>query len=227
MKRATLILVALGLCSGGVGQARGEFITFLFNTGVDSTGTPLSDGTVGDPHYLLTSVPLGSTTDTLIRTAAGFPINVYLGDDSKSAWIGPNNDYSFDSPTGLYDYRTTFDLSGLVPSTASILGQWAVDNEGIDILINGASTGNTIGTVGDPLGVSFNTWTSFDITGGFVEGVNTLDFLVYNDFGPTALRVEMTGTASTVPEPDTLTLCCSAIFGMAGFGWWRRKLASA
>lgn len=64
-------------------------IPSLFNTGVDASMTPLPDGTIGDPHYSLVSVP-GGTTDILVRTSAGgYPIPPYFGDDSSSAWIGP------------------------------------------------------------------------------------------------------------------------------------------
>ena len=191
-------------------------ITTLYNTGVNASGTPLADGTIGDPHYSLVSVPSGSTTDIRVRTSAGgYPIPPYIGDDSFSAWIGPNNDSMLDGPVGEYDYRTTFNLAGFNPATASITGQWSTDNEGVEILINGVATGNTI-----PNPTSYESFTSFAIGSGFVSGTNTLDFLVNNDGGPTALRVEMTGTATTVPEPASLALLGGALLG---FGAIRRR----
>lgn len=174
----------------------------VFNTGVDSSGTPLSDGTIGDPHYLLTLVPGGSTTDIRVRTSpGGFPIGPWLGDDSISAWIGPNNDGAVDGPVGNYDYQTTFNLTGFDPATALITGQWATDNPGLDILINGVSTGST--------SCCFTSWTGFSIGSGFIAGVNTLDFILQNQGGPTGLRVEMSGTAVDppgIPEPASLVL---------------------
>ena len=212
------VVVALGfamLVPAAVSHA--ALVTTLFNTGVNASGTPLSDGTVGDPHYSLVSVPTGSTTSILVRTSAGgYPIPPYVGDDSVSAWIGPNNDSILDGPVGQYDYQTTFNLAGFNPSTASITGQWSTDNEGVDILINGVSTGNTI-----PNPVSYESFTPFTIGSGFVSGINTLDFLVNNDGGPTALRVEMTATAAAVvPEPASLALLCSALLGL---GAMRRR----
>jgi hypothetical protein len=85
---------------------------------------------------------------------------------------------------------------------------WATDNPGLDILLNGISTGIT--------SVGFTSFTSFSIPQGspFQSGLNTLDFLVRNDGGPTGLRVEMTGQASPAGVPDsssTLTLLCIGI----------------
>ena len=198
------------LCFFG-NPAQATPITTLFNTGVDSSGTPRPDGTVGDLHYVLFSVP-GETSDIRIRTSVGgYPVPPYIGDNTLSAWIGPNNDASVSGPVGAYTYRTTFDLTGLNPSTAAITGHWSTDNNGLDILINGTSLGFTTSFTSFSDGFS-----PFSISSGFVSGVNTLDFVVNNGGGPTALRVQMTGTADTlppgVPEPATVILI---VLGMA------------
>ena len=158
-------------------------IDTLFNTGVDSAGAVLPDGTIGDPHYsLIPPVPTDSTAETRIRTSAGgFPIPPYIGDNTLSSWIGPNNDGELNGPSGTYTYRTTFDLTGFASNTASITGQWSTDDDGLDILINGTSLGYT--------NSSFSTFSQFLITSDFVSGINTLDFKVNNGGGPTALRV--------------------------------------
>jgi hypothetical protein len=226
MKYSFFILALLALVLGGAGPVMAGPIT-LFNTGVNALGTPLPDGTIGDPHFTMTP-PGGSTSTILVRTSAGgFPIPPYIGDDSLSAWIGPNNDTFVDGPAGTYTYHTTFSLAGLNPATASISGLWAVDNEGVSILLNGVSTGNSISTPGAEDPASFEIFHPFSITTGFVTGVNTLDFVVFNDGGPTALRVEMSGTAQSVPEPTSLTLLGIGIAGIAGYGWRRRKAATA
>jgi hypothetical protein len=193
----------------------------LFNTGVGGTGAPLADGSLSESHYSLVSVP-GGTTDIRVRTSVGgypvFPVGPWIGDNSTSAWIGPNNDAQVIGPVGNYDYQTTFNLTGLNPSTAQIIGQWSTDNQGSEILLNGVDTLNAI-NIGQ-----YTVWTSFSIATGFVSGVNTLDFIVNNAGGPTGLRVEMKGTAAvaSVPEPSTWAMM---ILGFAGVGFmaYRRK----
>jgi len=140
---------------------------FIFNTGVDDAGAPFPDGTIGDPHYTEVLVP-GGTTDIRVRTSAGgFPIPPWIGDNSVSAWIGPNNDPQLDGPAGIYGTRTTFTAPALAIS-ATFIGQWAADDEGFDILINGVSTGVT--TAFGPLA-----FTPFNFTAPIHEGMNTFD----------------------------------------------------
>jgi hypothetical protein len=212
------VLCLVVLLSAPVGAVP---ITTLFNTGVDAGGVVLPDSTIGDPHYALIGVPGGTTDIRIITAASGFPIvpGLYIGDNALSRWIGPNNDPDVNGPVGIYTYRTTFDLTGLNPSTAAIAGQWTTDNQGIGVLING--TFLSFPTPNNQFALGFS---PFSITSGFVSGLNTLDFVVRNEAGPTALRVQMTGTAdsltSAVPEPATGVLLAS---GLASILTWRRR----
>jgi PEP-CTERM motif len=224
MKRIIFALMVLGLAVGRVGLVQAAPITTLFNTGVDASGVALPDGTIGDPHYSLVSVP-GGTTDILVRTVPPvYPIPPYFYGGTSSAWIGPNNSPSLDGPVGVYDYQTTFNLAGFNPSTAAISGGWSTDNIGVGIYLNGVDTGNP--------GTAFNQfqigYVPFSITSGFVSGLNTLDFFVNNAAGPTALRVEMTGAAAVaaVPEPETYAMLLAGL-GLIGFIAYRRKSDSS
>ena len=190
-------------------------ISDLYNTGVDNSGTPLANNTLGDPHYSLVAVPNGSTSTILIRTSAGgYPISPsgpYIGDDSLSTWIGPANDYDMSGPNGSYEYQTTFTLSN-DPASASINGQFSSDNEFLNISLNGVLLGISNGDSGN-----FQYWTSFSIGSGspFVSGINILDFYVNNDGGPTALRVEMTGSQSpSVPDSGPGLALEATLFGL-------------
>jgi hypothetical protein len=191
----------------------------LFNTGVDSTGAVLPNGAM-EQHYTLVGYAATQypATPRVATSANGFPIGPWLGDNSASAWVGPNTDGSLNGYAGAYDYQLTFSLAGLNPATASIIGQWASDDQGTDILINGVSTGAFVG--------GFSAFSPFSITSGFVAGTNTLDFLVYNDGGPTGLRVEMSGTAATSAVPETATWAMMlAGFAMVGAAMRRRHTA--
>ena len=197
------------------GSAQASVVTTLYNTGVDAFGAPLSNGAV-ELHYTLLSVPGGTSNVRVGTSANGFPIGPWLGDNSTSAWIGPDSGSTLDGPVGDYTYRTTFDLTGFVPGTTVINGQWSMDNLGVDILINGVSI--------SPSSTDFTSWTGFTISSNFVSGINTLDFVINNQGGPTGLRVEMTGDAqaatSGVPEPGSFVLFGA---GITAVGLFRRR----
>jgi len=232
-------LLSAGPFSLDASRASAAVIPTLFSTGVDAGGSVVANDTLGDAHYSLTSVPGGSSMSLIAVTSAhGFPVGgvAWNADNTISRWIAPANNTasgprSLSAPAGDYTYRTTFDLTGFIPGTASISGQWASDNNGLDILINGVSTGNTHG---DSRGVAYQFFKPFTISSGFVAGMNTLDFVVNNFYdpidpdspGPNGLRVELFGTAerintnSTIPEPTTL-----AIWGLGALGlaFYRRR----
>lgn len=200
-------------------------ITGLFNTGVNNSGVLLGNNAT-DPHYTLvtSSGPfagglLPGATRTLV--ADGFPIPPWVANSATSRWITPiSTDGDGNGPQGNHIYRTTFDLTGLNPATARITGQWASDNDGLGILLNGVPTGNTI-----PGEFAFQALSPFTINSGFVAGINTLDFVVLNRGGPTGLRVQgIAGTAdqvAAVPEPAAV-----GVFGLvaaAALGCRRRR----
>ncbi len=216
--RLTLTAIAVAtlafLTTAGA-QAQPVRVATFYNTGVDNAHTVLGNYAT-ETHYVIFSTPDGSTPTVRVATSAnGFPIPPWLGDSSVSAWIGPNTDSALNGATGRFDYRTTFDLTGFDASSAALSGRWSADNAGLNILINGVATGQTVS--------GFNAFNSFSVASGFISGINTIDFVVRNDGGPTGLRVEGALTASAVvaPVPEPMSLAILGI-GLVGAGLVRR-----
>ncbi len=185
--------------------------------------------------------PTAETTNIIAAKSPDAPYGAPLGDNTTSDWIGPGTSSSAGvGPTGLdqssvggavYDFQTTFYNSG---GPYTLTGQWSCDNWGVDILLDGTSTGNAIPLPSLNVGGSldpddqkdFSSWTNFTtISSSAAEetkGWHTLDFMVYNSAtspGWTTLRVEFT----PVPEPSTFALFAVSGIGLLGYVWRRRR----
>lgn len=187
----------------------GAAFSELYHTGVDANGLCDTNLTgLVDLHYKLYISSdidfLGP--DAIIWDMHAAPIAMVGGGgnfsnpDGISQWIGPRQN-PYTSPEGKYVYRTTFvadtiDLSRPV----KIEGTWWSQVTGVDILLNGKSTGNASGITNNPA-----IPVKFVITNGFVAGVNTLDFVTDCTF-PTAsarisaIRVQIDSIGYALPE---------------------------
>ena len=173
-----------------------EPIPTLFNTGVDANRVALVDGAL-DFHYATPVNPDTGSAYSTVEDSTVFPIvaGPWLLDTASSKWVGPQLNTA-GSAVGFYTYRTTFDLTDRDPGTVFIIGRWASDNSGRDILVNGVSTGN-------PQSPTFAGYTTFNIStsnASFLPGVNTIDFVVENESSPgyTGLRVEFTASNARI-----------------------------
>lgn len=202
--------------------------TTIYNTGVNDSGVSLPSGAI-DPHYTLVSSPDGFGPAAFVVIDGEFPFvpffpgnPVWLPNSSISKWIGPVADgrTMIGGPPGEYIFETTFDLSANEVGTAELLGRLASDNSS-EIFLNGVDTG--MGASGGAA-CCFDHYTGFQISSGFVQGVNRLDFAVTNtDCGPkclnpAGLRVEINLTA--VPEATTFVYCLTCL--LLGFKLFRR-----
>ncbi|MBM3883671.1 MAG: immunoglobulin domain-containing protein [Verrucomicrobia bacterium] len=164
-----------------------ERVPRVYSTGVDDAGAVLADGTV-DPHYrLVVNATNPNSQEAFVHDSTVFPIvaGPWVANTDRSKWIAPLMN-SVDASGGDYAYRTTFDLTGFDLTTVVAMGNWATDNLGTDVKLNGQSTGLQNGN-------QFSAYTPFTLTSGFQAGVNTLEFLLNNAdaiTGYTGLRVD-------------------------------------
>ena len=186
----------------------------VFNTGVDNTNTVLPDGSP-EQHYTVSGQ---ASSAFVLSTNLPAP---WVAAPAGSAWIGPQGGNAGGS-LGLYLYDFAFDLTGLDPSTAIMLGDWATDNDAL-LYLNGNATGYSKNLFG------FQTLDPFQLNSGFVSGINTLEFQVNNQGGPTGLLVanlrasaDLLPPNGTIPEPTTMALMG---LGLLGLGARRRFIA--
>jgi hypothetical protein len=227
MKLLAAATVALGLSFAGAAGA--ATITGLFNTGVDAGGAALPTFGGVDTHY---SIIATDAPNFGLGSAITYQHPSYAPGDADSTWISGRSDGQTGAGSSHTTYRTTFSLTGLNPFTAMISGLWGTDNEGT-IFLNGVSTG--ISLTGSIPGVldgtdagSFTSLHAFNISSGFVAGLNTLDFVILDTGPPSAMRVDnLSGTAAAVvPEPATWALMILG-FGSAGAVLRRRRGVAA
>jgi len=150
-----------------VSNVQAEAIT-LFNTAADASSQTDAHWTIIVGPGISTPVPAQKVTNVF----SGYVTNL------SSGWIWADADGTagINSP---YTFRQTFDLTGFDPSTATITGQWAADNQGY-VVLNGISSGIGTGVLslsGDVI-AHYGTLHSFTLTSGFRAGINTLDFVI-------------------------------------------------
>ena len=163
----------------------------LFSTGIGEDGELLGGSGAIDPHYELIESPDNDANGPdAVTLNPGFPVGPWIEEGPGSRWIAPEAAQNIGSAPGQYTYRTKFNLSGFDLATVRIVGRWASDNGGTDILINEEGSFNSA--------PSFTDWSDFEITEGFVSGENTLDFVLSNAgdaANPTGVRVEILETS--------------------------------
>jgi uncharacterized protein (TIGR03382 family) len=171
-------------------------------------------------------------------TIPAFPFwpGYWVANNAQSQWVGinavqygdvapkagPGTGYTTGDPQGWYTFQVAFYVpNSLAQSTAHISGSFTADNQG-EVWLN-----NTI-VRACHLPYCFQDMYSFNITSGFVVGMNYLNFKVYNVSqalgNPVGLRVNMSGTYMyDTPEPGTASLWAAGLLVLALL---RRRKAS-
>jgi hypothetical protein len=165
----------------------------VFGTGHLSHSELLAPIGTAEGNFIYVSCP----TDICVQGQAPFvtlntqyPFPLWLPDTDEGQWIGPDaggNENTTD-PSGEYQYREIFDLTGFDLKTVHLYGAFACDNS-CYIALNGKLTPFTSST--------YSELAPFFIESGFKPGLNRLDFFATNEVqnidNPTGLFVEMFG----------------------------------
>ena len=145
-----------------------------------------------------------------------------VADSSDSVWISNQPKYypltNTDKKDTFYVFQTTFDIgTGHDPinlAFTSLSGSWLTDNSGGGVYLNGveASTYFNAKPGNGDFSKAMGTY-NFDLTGSLQNGVNTLDFVVFNSEtnkdntgNPVGLRAYVNGDIPAVPEPAFVQL---------------------
>lgn len=215
-------MLAVGLPMGA-----GAALINVLSTGVDGAGVPLANGSPEQNFTLVSSpgAPEGiSQPDLFAFVSDGSGKNVpeaWVVDpiEATSRWIVPASSGTANVAPGDYVYRTSFDLTGLDASTATLSFSIAADNN-VEVFLNGEA-------VFGP-GAPFGSFASFSVSSGFESGENTLEFEVTNtgsNVNPSGLNVAVTGRAdelSPIPLPGSGFLLITGIGALAVTRFTRR-----
>lgn len=217
MKRTVFTLTALLLATTLQRAYAVQIVTGLYNTGVDSTGTPLAEGTY-DQNYSLVSAPAGAPLGATMALTTSYPVSPagpWMAPDAISAWVVPAGSYEAFGPPGTYDFQTSFSIaSGVNPNSIPVItGGVAGDDYITNILINGSGIGIQPGGYGGYSGLaSFTLPSSY-----YMNGKNVIDFIVTNlgtNNNPVGLRVEFNSPyniSTPIDEPDGIFVLLSGI----------------
>jgi hypothetical protein len=175
----------------------------LFNTGI---GLKKGDR---DPHWQVVARSDDAEFKPRPAVVRGLEAEIFLKDDpAHSQWLSlAAGDVAFPEEV-VYVFRTTFDLTGRLPSRAVLHGKFLADDRLVGIRLNGRRLPVPLHRDGMP----FLAWTGFQVSSGFVSGKNVLEFDVLNAnpyLSPNqrrtarsrmSFRAELQGTAASDPE---------------------------
>jgi hypothetical protein len=202
MKRANLVLAALALVLGGVGQARAEFIITFFQVGnnveVDGSGTiNLTDLTKSND---INSVGPAIRPD---RAAVFFGPSGGAIVDSYGGFTGPSSFGPGDITYGTPGSGDAVGINGTLSTTIGLAVPSGYKS-GASLMSNMSFDNTTISKLGLTPGTY--TWAWGSAANGTEDDLKVI---------------------IPSPEPSTLSLLGIGSISLLGYGWRRRKQAAA
>lgn len=246
LKKAFMIGALFALALAAVHPSNAATIDVTSNLGLHNTGeSVINNGTVKDGNYAYgysASVPTGPNSFTFegnpyITNAGQFPISTQNwypdSTNGSSNWDSPQSGYGNNQTdaAGYYAYVTTFTLPNAAPANLNFnfSGDWATDNLGEGIWLNGTMIPNSGMGTGDMNSANFQQLHGFSFSTPLNYGQNTLAFIVFNTPfdgpNPTGLRVANLDVTTTqpVPEPGVMQLIATMLCSGGAFAFRRRR----
>jgi len=179
------------------------------------------------------SVITSGLTDPTWSVSGPYNLNTIAATVGNLAWANstPTSQWIYDSvdsegSNSYFDYYTSFTIAAGSQATASITGEYMVDNSLVNVFLNGVALNiSNSGETADGNAGNFEAFVSFTIPVGadFQAGTNTLEFETFNGTGPAGLNVQMSGTASAVPDVSSTAGLLGVGFLFLGLAWMRNR----
>jgi hypothetical protein len=147
-----------------------DHIPGLYNTGVKDDTSLRTSEDLWESHYTVTP-PLGGICALSVLDGVN-DCYLYNLNGTHSRPIGCHANQCLPS-TGVFALRTSFDMTGLNTNSARLRGLWLSRGPGVMLL-------NNLPVASYNYDVRYEGVKPFEVTEGFVDGTNFLDFFVTN-----------------------------------------------